>query len=105
MEEILINLPNELKLSIYNDYYLKELNCNKFLDWLDNNYKISFPSEEIINNLKILLSDKDCLKYLFYKNKYIEEYYYEHYVEDKISFVLMNKIQSFIMCILMKMWH
>ena len=79
--------------------------CDKLLQWWDKNYELRCSAVEVEELTNNLLEHPEAIEYLSEKNKYFGNVYNEHFVQDKTSFVLMNKTCSLITSILMYMWH
>ena len=102
-------LPQDIKRKIYNDHFHIKHKCNKLLKWWNDNYQLKCSAEEVEDLTNEILSDKYGVEYLKKYNPHFEYVYKQHFIDNlhpkKAGFVLMNRTQSLITCILMYMWH
>ena len=105
LESLPGHLPEDLKNHIYNEYFLLKNDCDKVLEWLNENSSLKKNISEIYDIVSNLLESPIAVEYLIKQNKYLKSSYNYHFIEYKKHFVLMNKVESFITATLMYMWH
>ena len=79
--------------------------CNKLLQWWNKNHELKCTAKEVEALTNNLLQHQEAIDYLSENNEYFGNVYNEHFVQNKTSFVLMNKTCSLITSVLMYMWH
>lgn len=107
-EKQFLNIMKKLPIDIVKNiesYFITEEQCDEMLDWWNRNHMLNCCSLEMEQHMNYLLKDKQAIEYLGRKNEYFNEVYEQHFIENKITFILMNKTNSLITSVLMYMWH
>lgn len=104
-EQLIGDLPPDIKNNIFYNYILLKPECDYFLNWLENNYMLKRPCTEVEDLVNKLLKSESSVEYLRAKNSNLNHTYVEHFIKNKKNFDLMNMTNSFIASILMYMWH
>jgi len=88
-----------------NDYYEEMQNYFRMLNCLGSN-EFSITYIKLYNLVfKNILENDKLLNYVLSKNKIFEKVYIEHIINNKKSFSLMSKENSFLYSIIMIMHH
>ena len=102
----LINaLPDDIMRKIYEDYFEGKELCDEFLQRLKCEDSRRLRYMKMIDITERVLDHPCVVEYLCKKSKPFKYYYKEHFILHKKHFVLLPPLQSFILCILMTLYH
>jgi len=101
------DLPNDVKKHIYNEHFHYDMIYSELVQILDNANSRSLDVSELSDYFtsKKILDDKKLIYYLINKNNIFDTIYEQHYIKNKINFVLMNKLDSMCQSWLMYLYH
>ena len=101
------SLPVCLRDNIFEKFFHFKIDCDYLLNWFENNTEMDILKDrkKISNILHIILQSAISIEYLSEKNIYFKESYKCHYLEDKKYFIQLKNEDSFLLTILMFMWH
>lgn len=103
--ENIFSLPIDLKKKIYYDNFHIKHDCDKLIEWLNNNGSLRYSAYEVEDLTNKILESKEGIEYMKKNNNFFEKYYRKHFIDNDLQFILMNNTTSLITCILMSMWH
>ena len=104
-------LPQDLKTHIYQQHLWfdveKKPECNMILDWFQKSEEAQrlILNEDIVKRVESLLKNKTCIEYLRKHDNDFNRNYDYHYIQNRKHFVLMDKLNSFVLSILMCKYH
>lgn len=98
-------LPNDVARHIYEEYFVVKETCDAFLDLLYTKSAMSLEYRPLLDPAQRILSYPCAIEYLCNKNPLFKEMYTEHYVKNHKNFVRMSTLESFVLSILMYMYH
>ena len=104
-------LPQDLKTHIYRQHLWfdveKKPECNMILDWFQKSEEAQrlILNEDIVKRVESLLKNKICIEYLRKHDNDFNRNYDYHYIQNRKHFVLMDKLDSFVLSILMCKYH
>ena len=104
-------LPQDLKTHIYRQHLWfdveKKPQCNMVLEWFQKSEEAQrlILNEDIVNRVESLLKNKTCVEYLRKHDNDLNRNYDYHYIQNRKHFVLMDKLDSFVLSILMCKYH
>ncbi len=102
----LINsLPDDVMRHIYEEYFVGIDTCKKYLELLKSDESRSLQYEHLIEPTRNLLKHPCSVEYLCKKHSIFKKVYTEHYIQNNKSFLLMNMLESFVVSILMHLYH
>ncbi len=102
----LINsLPDDVMRHIYEEYFVGIDACNKFLELLKSESSCSLEYKPLIDLARRLLQYPCAVEYLCGKHTIFKKMYIEHYIKNNKSFLLMDTLESFVLSILMHLYH
>jgi hypothetical protein len=102
----LINsLPDDVMRHIYEEYFVGIDACNKFLELLKSESSSSLEYKPLIDLARRLLQHPCAVEYLCGKHPIFKKVYIEHYIKNNKSFLLMDMFESFVLSILMHLYH
>jgi hypothetical protein len=102
----LINsLPDDVMRHIYEEYFVGIEACNKFLELLKSENSHSLEYKPLIDLARRLLQYPCAVEYLCGKHTVFKKMYIEHYIKNNKSFLLMDMLESFVLSILMHLYH
>ena len=102
----LINaLPDDIMRKIYEDYFEGKELCDEFLQRLKCEDSQRLRYMKMIDITERVLDHPCVVEYLCKKSKPFKYYYKEHFILHKKHFTLLPPLQSFILCILMSLYH
>ncbi len=107
IQEDIKKIPEDIKKKIFNEYFKHDLEYEKLDNILKNINSMKLNNKELIDYFeeKKILEDSSFIKYLQIKNTIFKNIYNDHYINNKKSFILMNKIESMCQCWLMYLYH
>lgn len=103
-------LPMDLRIQIYQDHLWFEAEkkplCDEILDWfLHDEQAHRLNINPIIDRIQDIIECKESMKYLCEKDQNIKHCYEYHYKQNRKYFDLMDKMESFVLSILMYKYH
>jgi len=101
------NLPSDIKNKIYfDDFYYDDI-YNELQKILDHKESTELNNTLLVNYFieNHLITNELFIEYLCKKNNIFSTIYSTHYIENKCSFRLLNKMQSMCQCWLMYLYH
>ena len=102
----LINtLPDDVMRHIYEEYLVGIDTCNKYLKLLESKESQHLKYEHLLEPTRQLLEYPCAIEYLCSKHNVFKKMYTEHYIKHNKSFLLMDMLPSFILSILMHLYH
>lgn len=102
----LINsLPDDVMRHIYEQYFVGIDACNTYLELLKSDESHSLIYSHLVEPTRRLLEHPCAVEYLCSKHPIFKKMYIEHYIKNNKWFVLMGKLESFIVSILMHLYH
>jgi hypothetical protein len=102
----LINsLPDDVMRHIYEEYFVGIDTCNKYLELLKSDESHSLSHLHLIEPTRRLLEHPCAIEYLCRKHPIFKRMYIEHYIKNNKWFLLMDMLESFIVSILMHLYH
>ena len=102
----LINtLPDDVMRHIYEEYFIGIEACNKYLELLKSSEAQSLIYNKLVDPTRRLLEYPCAVEYLCSKHPIFKQMYIEHYVKNNKYFAQMNVLESFIVSILMHLYH
>ena len=102
----LINaLPDDVARHIYEEYFVAKDTCENFLKLLHTRSAMSLDYKPLLEPARRLLNHPCAIEYLCIKNPLFKQMYTDHYLKNNKYFVLMTTLQSFVLSILMHMYH
>jgi hypothetical protein len=102
----LINLlPDDVARHIYEEYFVAKETCNLFLDLLQTDASQNLDYKPLLGPVQRLLDHPCSVEFLCNHNVAFKQMYTQHYVHKKKYFVQMNMLESFVLSILMWLYH
>ena len=102
----LINsLPDDVMRHMYEEYFIGIDTCDKFLELLKSENSQSLDYKPLLETARRLIQYPCAVEYLCGKHKIFKQMYIEHYIKNKKTLVLMDILDSFILSILMQLYH
>ena len=102
----LINsLPDDVMRHIYEEYFVGIDTWNKYLELLKSDESHSLISSHLMEPTRRLLKHPCAIEYICRKHTVFKKMYIEHYIKNNKRFVLMDTLESFIVSILMYLYH
>ena len=102
----LINsLPDDVMRHIYEEYFVGIDTCNKYLELLKSDESHSLNYIPLVEPTRRLLEHPCAIEYLCSKHTIFKRMYIEHYIKNNKWFLLMDMLHSFIVSILMHLYH
>ena len=104
-------LPQDLKTHIYRQHLWFDVEkkpiCDEVLTWLQKSEEAQRLSlnKEIVKKVESLLKYELCIEYLRKHDNDFNRNYDYHYIQNRKHFVLMDKLDSFVLSILMYKYH
>jgi hypothetical protein len=105
MKTIINKLPAEIVLKIYREYFEPEIFYIRYKDIIEHPTSMSLNGEYLIAFIPIILAKPFICKYISTKCRQFKESYIEHKINNKKTFKLMTKGQSFAATILFSLYH
>ena len=90
---------------IYEEYFVGIDACNKYLELLKSEESQRLVYDHLIDPTRRLLEYPCAVEYLCSKHPIFKRMYIEHYVQHQKMFGLMTVLESFIVSILMHLYH
>jgi hypothetical protein len=105
LEDRINNLPNDLKRKIYYDYFDSiYVYHSKVIEELNTNDCQRLSTIRLKCMIPIILNNNSLTNYFILNNYVFKKLYYEH-LDNKKTFKLMNKIDSFALAWLYYLYH
>ena len=102
----LINaLPDDVMRHIYEEYFVAKDTCENFIKLLHTDASTSLDYKPLLEPARLLLNHPCAIEYVCIKNPLFKQMYTEHYLKNNKYFVHMTTLQSFVLSILMHMYH
>ena len=100
------SLPEEVSRDIYNEYFEAKTTCTEFLNILLNDKRShSLDHRHLTEITKRLIQHECAVEYLRKHCKVFNDMYKAHYLDEKKYFVHMDVLDSFIISMLMHLYH
>lgn len=103
--EKLNRMINALPDDVARQMYLIKETCDAFLDMLKTKSASSLRHKPLLIPAEQLLSNPCAVEYLCLKNPLFKEMYTIHYIKNNKNFIHMTTLESFVVSILMHMYH
>ena len=104
-KNIFDKLPTEIIVKIYKEYLEPELFYISYKNIIEHPTSKSLNGEYLIAFIPIILAKPYICKYISTKCRQFKESYIEHKINNKKTFKLMTKGQSFAATILFSLYH
>lgn len=102
----LINsLPDDVIRHIYEEYFIGIDTCDKYLKLLESVESQSLIYTQLVEPTRRLLEYPCAIEYLCSKHPIFKQMYIKHYIKNNKLFVQMDNLESFILSILMHLYH
>lgn len=105
LSRMIKSLPNDVARHIYEEYFVVKETCDVFLNLLHTKSAMSLDYKPLLDPARRILSNACAIEYLCNKNPLFKEMYIEHYVKNHKNFVRISTLESFVLSILMYMYH
>jgi len=79
--------------------------CDKYFETVKSTACQELDNEVLLPIIQMTLKHPCVIESLCKQDETYKNYYNEHYIRDKITFVMLDKDASFSMCILMSKYH
>ena len=102
----LINtLPDDIMRKIYEDYFEGKTLCKEFLQKLESEDSKRLRHLSMMDITTRVLQYPCVVEYLRKKSSVFDYYYKEHFILKNPHYVQKSRAESFILCILMHLYH
>lgn len=102
----LINtLPDDIMRKIYEDYFEGKSLCKEFLQKLESEDSKRLRHLSMMDITTRVLQYPCVVEYLRKKSSVFDYYYKEHFILEHPHYVQKSRAESFILCILMHLYH
>ena len=102
----LINrLPDDVLRHIYEEYIVGKATCDRYLEMFKSEASMNLDHKPLLELTSRLLEHPCAIEYLCKKHEIFKEMYIGHYVHDNKWFLLKSKLESFVLSILMWLYH
>ena len=98
-------LPDDVLRHIYEEYFVVKEKCDDFLNLLNSKSSASLDYKPLLIPAKRLLNHPCAIEYLCLKNPLFKQVYTDHYINNNTYFIYMTTLESFVLSILMHMYH
>ena len=98
-------LPRDILKRIYNDYILPDLYVDTLLNSFDTKKSTYLDNSDIIQPLKNVLNNKLALQKMLKIDYSFKLVYNYHYIDNKIYYLSMCKLESMILNCLTHRYH
>ena len=105
IDNIVNKLPAEIVIKIYKEYLEPEIFYIRYKNIIEYPTSMSLNGEYLIAFIPIILAKPIICKYISTKCRQFKESYIEHKINNKKTFKLMTKGQSFAATILFSLYH
>ena len=105
LANLINSLPDDVMRHIYEEYFVGIDTCNKFLELLKSKESQSLQYEHLTEATQMLLKHPCAVEYLCKKHSIFKKMYTEHYIQNNKMFLQMDMLRSFIVSILMHLYH
>jgi len=99
------SLPDDVIRHIYEEYFVGIDTCNKYLELLKSDTSQSLIYTQLVEPTRRLLEYPCAIEYLCSKHKIFKQMYIKHYIQNNKLFAQMDNLESFILSILMHLYH
>lgn len=102
----LINaLPDDIMRKIYEEYFEAKELCKEFLQKLESDDSKRIRHLSMMEITTQVLQHPCVVEYLRKRSSVFDYYYKEHFVLENPHYVQKSRVESFILCILMHLYH
>ena len=105
LANLINSLPDDVMRHIYEEYFVGIDTCNKYLELLKSKESQSLQYEHLTEATQMLLKHPCAVEYLCKKHSIFKKMYTEHYIQNNKMFLQMDMLRSFIVSILMHLYH
>ena len=98
-------LPDDVLRHIYENYIVGIETCDRYLEMFKTDESIKLNHFPLIEPTRLLLEHPCAVEYLCKKHVIFNKMYTQHYVEMKKWFERLNILDSFVLSILMFLYH
>uniref|UniRef100_A0A6C0HJG5 Uncharacterized protein n=1 Tax=viral metagenome TaxID=1070528 RepID=A0A6C0HJG5_9ZZZZ len=105
LNSLINSLPDDVNRYIYEEYFVGIEACNQYLQLLNSRESTRLEYAHLIQPTRKLLGNPCAVEYLCKKHEIFNKMYKEHYIKHNKLFVLMQLLDSFILSILMHLYH
>jgi hypothetical protein len=102
-------IPMVLIKYIYEEFFDAYILYQQFINALECKKSQSLNTETLFNNIKIIFHKNTknpiIIPYICKNHEIFNEYYIDHYINNIKRFKKLNIDKSFVLCILMKLYH
>ena len=98
-------LPEDVTRKIYNDFILGKKLYHDFQQQIKSECSMRLEYLELTRITKEILKIPCLVDYIRKRDKLFDHYYISHYVEDQKNFKRLEKDESFVLCMLMSLYH
>lgn len=105
IDNIVNKLPAEIIIKIYKEYLEPEIFYIRYKNIIEHPTSMSLNGEYLLEFTPIILAKPFICKYISTKCRQFKESYIEHKINNKKTFKLMTKGQSFAATILFSLYH
>jgi hypothetical protein len=105
IDRLIQALPDDIIRKIYEEYFECKDLCMEYLQRLKCEDSRRLRYLKMVDITEQVLKQPCAIEYLSKKSKPFKFYYKEHFIFDNNHFVLLNRAHSFILCILMTLYH
>jgi len=99
----------DIKKTIFDDHLCKDIIYQKkysiLMEHITSQECQSLNQHRLKDMIATFIDDMGFISYILERNQLFAKIYHEHYVLDKKSFVLMDKLESLAMSWLMYLYH
>ena len=107
IQEDIKKIPEDIKKKIFNEYFKYDLEYEKLDNILKNINSIQLNNNDLVDYFEKndILENSSFIEYLKKKDSIFKNIYNDHYIRNKITFALMDKLNSMCQCWLMFLYH
>ena len=105
LNSLINSLPDDVNRHIYEEYFVGIDACNDYLKLLESEESTRIEYAHLIQPTRNLLQHPCAIEYLCSKHEIFKKMYKEHYVNHNKWFDLMPLLESFVVSILMWLYH
>jgi hypothetical protein len=104
-----IRLPSDIKRQIYDDHFRPNIIYDKkyfiLLRHVESDECHRLRQHHLKDIIATFIENHEFIAYVSIKNELFARIYHDHYVLNKTTFVLMDKLESMAMSWLMHLYH